>query len=235
MNRVADEARRGVPDTAAVLDRRSLLAGAAATAAGMIVSMAAPDTAMASAGDFVKVGELAENSGAFPALWAKTTGVECVRAETTALGHSGVVGTGSLGTGVSGFGVRGVHGVGSSGDGVHGETGAATKSGVYAVHTGTAGYALFARASSGTAIRAEGVASFMRSGSTKVRQRRSSVTITVPGVPLTADSKFLVTLQRHPGQGVYLLYSAKASANTFKVYFNKKTSRPCYVAWMVLD
>jgi hypothetical protein len=235
MTRAADETRRGMPDTAGVLDRRGLLTAAAATAAGVIVSMAAPATAAADTGNNVQIGVLAQPNTAVPALLARATQDDCIRAETTALGQSGVLGIGNVGTGISGFGARGVLGLATTSDGVHGETSAPTKSGVYAVHTGTAGYALFARASSGTAIRAEGVASFMRSGATKLPPRRSSVTITVPGVALTAESKFLVTLQRHPGPGVVLLYSAKASPNTFKVYFNKKTSRPCTVAWMVLD
>jgi hypothetical protein len=54
-------------------------------------------------------------------------------------------------------------------------------------------------------------------------------------VPLTGTSKFVVTLQKPAGSGVYVQYAIKSGASTFKVYLNKKSSKSSAVAWMVLD
>jgi hypothetical protein len=219
-----------------VLDRRSMLSAAAVMTAGVVASLSAPSAAMAHTTDILRVGVQNSPDTTVPAVWVSASGNDCIRAESTASGYSGLWGINNSGIGVTGDGsIRGLHGRSVLGDGVKGETGALNKSGVYAVHNGTGGYAVLARSAASTALRVEGSASFTRSGIATIPKNKASISILVPGVPLTGTSKFVVTLQKPAGSGVYVQYAIKSGASTFKVYLNKKSSKSSAVAWMVLD
>jgi hypothetical protein len=210
-----------------VLDRRSMLGAAAVMTAGVVASLSAPSAAMAHTTDILRVGVQNSPDTTVPAVWVSASGNDCIRAESTASGYSGLWGINNSGIGVTGDGsIRGLHGRSVLGDGVKGETGALNKSGVYAV---------LARSAASTALRVEGSASFTRSGIATIPKNKASISILVPGVPLTGTSKFVVTLQKPAGSGVYVQYAIKSGASTFKVYLNKKSSKSSAVAWMVLD
>jgi hypothetical protein len=169
---------------------------------------------------------------------------------------SGVYGVADDGTGVTGDGPwAGVRGRSVLGDGVVGEcSSTGLKSGVYGVNTGQ-GYGVFGRGKTGvagetetgigvlaqasnyygTALEVQGAASFSRSGVAAVPKKKSYITITVLSLLQTATCKFLVTMQGSPGAGVFVQYAVKTSATTFRVYFNKKTTKTSKIAWMVVD
>jgi hypothetical protein len=60
------------------------------------------------------------------------------------------------------------------------------------------------------------------------------VAVTVPG-GVTANSKFLVTMQGNPGAGVYVTYAKCSNATSFVIHFNKVCTAAARFAWMVFD
>jgi len=180
----------------ATMDRRTMLATAAAATAGIIGVLAAPGVAEAALGDPLKACTFDGENSATPVVDVVNAG----------------------------------------GDAIAGGCNAPTKSGVYGFANAAASYGVFARNDhGGTALGVSGGVSLSRSGTASIGKNKSSVSITVPGGPLTGSSKFLVTLQKTAGSGVFVAYAKKTSSTKFKVYLNKKASTSSSVSWMVLD
>ncbi len=88
--------------------------------------------------------------------------------------------------------------------------------------------------STGRALYVNGKAGYRRSGVYTIAVGSQKPKITVPG-GVTSSSKFLVTLQGSPGSGRYLKYAKYYDATRFRVVLNKKASKSCKVAWIVID
>jgi len=244
-----------------LLDRRGMLAAAAAATAGLIGTLALPGTAVANSGDAVQVGHTGDATGADTALYGRNSmtpgGGVGVRGDASSNDgvqgfswgedNSGVSGKswGSSGIGVSGTGPQyGVSGQSSGGDGVHGSSSGSGKCGVYGVNSASgcgvlgdtaSGTGVMARATSGgTALKVEGRTTFTRSGNSWFPKGQSKVVIKIPG-GVSANSKFLVTMQSSPGAGVFLSYVTRDGSTGMKVRLNKASTAKASFAWMVLD
>jgi hypothetical protein len=224
-----------------LMDRRGMLTTVAATAAGLIGAMGVPGVAMAAHGDPVLAGVVATVGGSETALSGSNTSsagggvgvqAESLAGDAVVADSSGACCCGVTATaqGIGGVGVaaRGVSmGVwgrptnsSANGDGVWGEA--------------TAGVGVKAKATTGTALKVEGKASFTRSGVASIARKKSSVTFAVPG-GVTGSSRFLVTMQGSLGSGVYIAYAQRSGTTKLKVALNKKSTKKASVAWMVLD
>lgn len=139
------------------------------------------------------------------------------------------------GTGVMGF---------STNDGNIGTPSARERTGVYG-HAivgadsrgvwgrANAGVGVFAEATTGFALRADGRVKVDRaSGVATIPAGARSVTVT-PGLTLTAQSFVLLTPRANIG-GASLWYSPEVAANRFKIRLSSPRSRPTKVAWLLL-
>jgi len=248
-------------DEGKLVDRRGMLAAAAAATAGIIGTLVLPGTAVANSGDTVQVGHTGDATGADTALYGRNSmtpgggvGVrgdaqsnDGVQGFSWGEDNSGVSGKswGSSGIGVSGTGPQyGVSGQSNAGDGVHGTSSGSGKSGVYGANSSSgygvlgdtaSGTGVMARATSGgTALRVEGRTTFTRSGNSWFPKGQSKVVIKIPG-GVSANSKFLVTMQSSPGSGVFLSYVTRDGSTGMKVRLNKVSTAKASFAWMVLD
>lgn len=136
-------------------------------------------------------------------------------------GHFGVIGEGTH-TGVSGAGFIGVRGATSI------------------VHGDEAGVGIWAQAAipGSTALRADGpsefngVTTFSRSGVVTVR--RGSKNVTVPGVPLTADTAILATLQNRV-TGLFLhAVETDTAKGSFTIFLSTAPDRDIRIGWFAL-
>jgi hypothetical protein len=165
----------------------------------------------------------------------------------------GVLGVSSAGAGVSGrgTGTPGVWGQsfkdsnGAISAGVQGSAAEAPGAGVFG-YTNT-GYGVIGQASDpsgtgvlaghgagGDALRVDGKATFSRSGVATIPAGASSVT--VAGVPLTAASIVLATLQNLLGKGEYVIAAVpSAGTGSFTVYLNRAASAAAKVGWFVVN
>jgi len=228
-------------DQGHMMDRRGMLTAAAATAAGLLGAMAFPSVAVAAHGDPVQAGVSASVTGSESALIGSNmslagggVGVSAESAAGDAIlaisSGAGCCGVDAQGGGAGGVGVFGRgRSVGISGgpwasiptaDGVWGES--------------ISGVGVKARATTGTALKVEGKAAFARSGIASISKKSTSKTITVPG-GVTANSKFLVTLQGSLGSGVNVWCAYAIGSTGFKIKLNKKSTKTGNVAWMVID
>jgi hypothetical protein len=160
-------------------------------------------------------------------------GVHGVALSNVGNNADGVVGEGAgSGNGVAGYGGAnggtGVLGAGAGqspdppGNGIHGLTSDARGAGVIAENT-----------AGGTALRAIGTAKFSRSGKLTIRAGSSEVTKT--GVPLTAASLILATLQQNVS-GVYVQAAVpNVSGSSFSIHLNKAVSASINVAWFIVN
>jgi hypothetical protein len=220
------------------IDRRQLLLKAAAVVGGAVAAAALPTQAMATNGDAVLVGQIAAGSTTLPALWGSNVaggnGVygyasshDGVVGVSAAAGRSGVYGQFNTagGWGVFGRGnnaaSRGVQGESTAGVGTFGRTDTGT--GVWAECTST-----------GKALYVNGKAGYRRSGVFTIHSGSQKPKVTVP-FGVTSSSKFLVTLQGSPGSGVYFKYAKYYDPTRFRIVLNKKATKACKAAWMVLD
>ncbi len=153
----------------------------------------------------------------------------------------GVVGLGggSNGTGVAGVGAgtgAGVFGTGGSngGTGVFGTGGGAGAIGVTGTASTATGIGVLAEnTAGGNALQVTGKAQFNRSGILTVAAGKSSATKT--GVPLTAASLVLATLQQDRA-GVYVRSAVpNVSASSFTIHLSKAVTANSNVAWFVVN
>jgi hypothetical protein len=163
---------------------------------------------------------------------------------TTTTG-TGVYGTTSTGTGVygstgTGTGVVGVN-FGATGIGVNGKTfgsgsavyGESINNGVAVFGKSTNGTALRGDSPNGTALQVNGKAKFSRSGVLTLAASASSITKT--GVPLTAASYVLATLQTNT-LGLFIQGAVPNPAgSSITIYFSKAAPIGTRVAWFVVN
>ncbi|HEY5474722.1 MAG TPA: hypothetical protein VIK32_16225 [Candidatus Limnocylindrales bacterium] len=224
-----------------MMDRRGMLTAAAATAAGLLGAMALPSVAVAAHGDPVLAGIAASVGGSETAISGSNTslagGGVGVSAESAAGDAITAISSGAGCCGVDaqggGSGGLGVFGRGRSA-GISGGPWAAvpTADGVWG--ESISGVGVKAKATTGTALKVDGKAAFTRSGLTSISKKSTSKTIAVPG-GVTANSKFLVTLQGSLGAGVNVWCAYAIGSTGFKIKLNKKSTKTGNVAWMVID
>jgi hypothetical protein len=172
-------------------------------------------------------GAYGEASGADP------TGVWGLGGDTSSGFSTGVYGEGD--TGVWGFGGWGVFGSSdATGTGVYGFSGASVPAAP--AHVGVfgytdSGYAVYARAATGTALYVDGKARFRRSGRTYVSAGHSTRVITLAGV--TTASYIIATPQTNRA-GVFVQAVVPASGK-FTIYLNKTVSATTYVGYLVIN
>lgn len=148
-------------------------------------------------------------------------------------GSNGVEGTGGNGNGNGVWGMgqgtgAGVLGTSSRGPGVHGRADVPKQVAVLAENT-AGGTALLAK---GKAVFKD-AAVFSRSGIITVRVGRSTVTKT--GVPLTAASLVLATLQEHK-PGIYILAAVPdINADSFTIHLSKAVPSRTKIAWFIVN
>ncbi len=144
----------------------------------------------------------------------------------------GVVGLSSAGNGVKGIttkddrgGVIGYDQSPGGGFGVQGYTESASGVGVSAV----------AVQSAATALQVEGVATFTRSGLESVTAGQSSATVT--GVPLTASSLVLATMQNSISKVYVAAVIPSVSGSSFKIILTKAVPHgdTAQVGWFVVN
>lgn len=213
---------------------RRVILGAAA-AAGMLAP-AAPAVLAARAGERQPDGLVrAAGAGAEPAASAPAATVPAERGSGQVWGTS----PSGHGAGVRGNGRWGVIGEGThtgvSGAGFVGVWGAAS-----IVQGDEAGVGIWAQAAipGSTALRADGpsefngVTTFSRSGVVTVRY--GSKRVTVSGVPLTADTAILATLQNRVN-GLFLHAVETDVANgSFTIFLNTAPDRDVRIGWFAL-
>jgi hypothetical protein len=181
----------------------------------------APQTQKAPAGVY------GEASGADP------TGVWGDGGTASSGSTTGVYGEGD--TGVWGYGGWGVFGASdATGTGVYGFSGATVPAAP--AHVGVfgytdSGYAIYARAATGTALYVDGKARFRRSGRTSVPAGHSLVKVTLAGV--TTSSWIIATPQTNRA-GVFVQAVVPASGS-FTIYLNKVVSGTTYVGYLVIN
>ena len=112
---------------------------------------------------------------------------------------------------------------GAAGAGIRGTAATVGQFGVLAEH----------KASAGTALRVNGVASFSRSGRKTILKGRSGATVT--GLShVGTDALILATLQGSAGAGNYVRYAQRVSDTSFKVALAKAASSTVSFAWLIL-
>jgi hypothetical protein len=211
----------------AVISRRDAIVGALALAAGTL-TVAKPDVAQAAWGDPLTVGNQ------FFADWAPTTIIST--SDGTALGTR--YNTSHIAYGdtrhYSFYGIA--HSTaGAGGAALAARAEGAGQYGVLAEDHDPAGTALRAYSSRGTAIEAEGIVRFSRSGKATIPRKKSTVTVTMTlDTSISESAMILATLQGSGGSGVYLKYAKRVDATHFKVALNKKCSSAVTFAWMIL-
>jgi hypothetical protein len=216
-------------DDARLIDRRRMLTAFAATAAGVVGAMALPGAAVASTGDVVHAGQVANGSA---------TDAGLVGQNPNRGGGVGVYGAGISGDGVVGYseGVNksGVWGkdIASGGAGI---TGDGTLAGVVGRTPSADGFGVIAEGGVGSALKVSGKAVFTRSGIAAFPKKKNYILITVPGGLTTGVSRIIATMQGSPGSNTWIAYACRNSASTIKVRLNKKSSKSTTVAWMVFD
>ncbi len=143
------------------------------------------------------------------------------------------------GAGVRGNGRWGVVGEGThtgvGGDGFIGVRGATS-----IVHGDENGVGVWAQAAipGSTALRADGpsefngVTTFSRSGVVTIR--RGSGRVTVPGVPLTADTAILATLQDRVGGLILHAVETNAAKGSFTIFLTTAADRDVRIGWFAL-
>ena len=130
----------------------------------------------------------------------------------------------AAGDGVLGFSGEGagVHGLSNSGTGIFGEATNTGAKAVVASHSNPAE----------TALAVTGKAVFSRSGIATIPVGMSSVT--VPGVPLTASSLVLATVQTN--NGVYVTAAVpNVPGSSFTIYINRKAPSNTPVGWFIAN
>ncbi len=154
-------------------------------------------------------------------------------------------GTGVLGDTVGGVGVRGtatsgtgIFGHSDSTKGIYGEVTGTTGTtyGVHARSASTAGAAVLAQNTKpdGTGLQVIGKSKFSRSGKLTIAAGTTSITKT--GIPLTASSFVLATLQRVFAGDVWIKAAVpNVAGSSITIYLNKTVPANTPVAWFVVN
>jgi len=140
-------------------------------------------------------------------------------------GAGGTIGLSGDSNGVEGF-------AGNSGDGVAGSSPAGN--GVHGTATAAGGVGVLAEnTAGGVAFRASGPAVFSRSGTLTIPAGKTSATKT--GIPLTAASLVLATLQRDKA-GLWVRSAVpNVAGSSFAVHLSKAPSASTKVAWFIVN
>ncbi len=210
--------------------RRSLLRTAAAGVAAVVGIALRPRTARAADGDAVVLGQentannatVIQSASGGPALKGiSSTDDGALVGESTASDGYGVRASGPY-IGLNALGGQiAVYAVSDAGKGVH----ALTYDGV-AISAATA-------VDAGTALQVDGRAAFKWSGRAVVPAGARSVTVT--GVPLTAESLVLATLQQRRDDTHVEAAVPDPVGARFTVSLNRRTSRNLTIAWFVIN
>lgn len=234
-------------DEAPSKDRRDILKGALAVAAGAAAAtIATAGPAAAADGQNLVLGDAATNQSSTKTLWtndgtnwmlelngnlglrSKMNGSApgyAILAETNSSGQPAI---GANNDNASGFGLYGqADGVGAIGTVARSDGGTGLKGWT---QTGTAVLAL--AESGGVGLDVQGPALFSRSGRATVQAGRKSVTVS--GQPINPGTMVLAVLQQQR-VGVWVTAAVPAAAaDTFTIYLNKAVGKKTKVGWFLI-
>ncbi|MEP6758131.1 MAG: twin-arginine translocation signal domain-containing protein [Actinomycetota bacterium] len=228
-------------------DRRDILKGALAVAAGAAATaIATAGPAEAADGANLALGQAATNQSSTKTLWTNDDTNWMLELNGNLGLRSTMNGTGPgyavlAETNSSGQPALGANNDDASGTGVYAQADGATAIGAHA--TSNAGTGLKGRTQTGTAVLAvaeaggvgldvQGPALFSRSGHATVGARKASVKVT--GQSIDTGTMVLAVLQQQRA-GVWVTAAVPApAADTFTIFLNKSVGKKTKVAWFLL-
>jgi hypothetical protein len=175
---------------------------------------------------FADSGDVMEIFSASGGVLRVDTGFGRFGISSIALSGTGVIASGSD-IGISGGGnTEGVLGLSNSGTGIGVRGNSAVGTGVKAE---------VSELQEGTAFEAVGPVKFSTSGLADVAASADRVTVD-PGVPISAQSKVLATLQGNAGNKSMVEHvELDPAADTFQIVLTKPSMRPVQVAWFLIS